>query len=182
MFDLDPMSRQSIARLAGNDNDLLVEEDQSFNFNHLENRGEGNRGGRDAQASKTEAVEFDEAIDETLINEIEDYLKGVMENNEKVIDMSDSPIGSAGAKCVATAIMFCEGLEEMRLSNCGIGDKGALSLFNELLGCHSVTHVDLSGNPLSEKCFDVLAKLLQTNSSIKLVKLLGTATKSKFAY
>lgn len=105
-----------------------------------------------------------------------------MENNEKVIDMSDSPIGSAGAKCVATAIMFCEGLEEMRLSNCGIGDKGALSLFNELLGCHSVTHLDLSGNPLSEKCFDVLAKLLQTNSSIKLVKLLGTATKSKFAF
>lgn len=117
-----------------------------------------------------------------MISEIEEYLKGVMEGNEKVIDMSDSPIGSAGAKCVAAAISFCELLEEMRLANCGIGDEGARFLFNELLACHSVTHLDLSGNPLSEKCFDALAKLLQTNSSIKLVKLHGIASKSKFAF
>ncbi len=51
-----------------------------------------------------------EQIDEQLINEIEDYLKGVMENNEKLIEMSDSPIGSSGAKCVAAAVTFCEGL------------------------------------------------------------------------
>ena len=59
-------------------------------------------------------------------------MKGVMENNEKVIEMSDSPIGSGGAKCVAAAINFCEGLTEMKLSNCAIKDSGARTLFEEL--------------------------------------------------
>ena len=39
--------------------------------------------------NNTNDDEFEE-IDEQLINEIEDYLKGVMENNEKLIEMSDS--------------------------------------------------------------------------------------------
>ena len=79
-----------------------------------------------------------EDIDEQLINEIEDYLKGVMENNEKNIEMSDSPIGSSGAKCVAAAINFCEGLVEMKLVNCNIKDSGAKSLFDELSNSSTV--------------------------------------------
>ena len=46
--------------------------------------------------------------------------------------MSDSPIGSGGAKCVAAAINFCEGLTEMKLMSCNIKDSGARSLFDEL--------------------------------------------------
>ena len=107
-----------------------------------------------------------EDIDEQLINEIEDYLKGVMENNEKGIEMSDSPIGSGGAKCVAAAINFCESLIEMKLSNCDIKDSGARSLFDELKKSNTVEVVDLSKNPLTERCFDALEDLLSKNKKI----------------
>ena len=62
------------------------------------------------QRPKPAEEEEVEQIDEQMINEIEEYLKGVMENNEKLIEMSDSPIGSSGAKCVAAAVTVCEGL------------------------------------------------------------------------
>lgn len=73
-----------------------------------------------------------EDIDEELINEIENYLKDVMEHNDKVIDISETLIGNYGAKCVAAVLTLCDGLEEIRLSNCGIKDDGALELFEEL--------------------------------------------------
>ena len=56
-----------------------------------------------------------EDLDEDLINEIESYLKDVMEQNEKVIDISETSIGNYGAKCVAAVLSLCEGLEEIRL-------------------------------------------------------------------
>ena len=49
-----------------------------------------------------------EEIDEELINEIENYLKEVMEQNEKVMDISQTPIGNYGAKCVAAVITLCD--------------------------------------------------------------------------
>lgn len=70
-----------------------------------------------------------EHIDEQMINDIEAYLKEVMENNESHIEMCDAPIGSSGAKCVAAAVTFCEGLKEMKLINCEIKDSGAIALF-----------------------------------------------------
>lgn len=73
-----------------------------------------------------------EDIDEELINEIENYLKDVMEHNDKVIDISETLIGNYGAKCVAAVLTLCDGLEEIRLSSCGIKDDGALELFEEL--------------------------------------------------
>ena len=107
-----------------------------------------------------------EEIDEQLINEIEDYLKGVMENNEKQIEMSDSAIGSSGAKCVAAAINFCESLLEMRLSNCNVKDSGARSLFDELANSNTVQIVDMSRNPITEKSFDSLENLLTKNKQL----------------
>ena len=80
--------------------------------------------------------------------------------------MSDSPIGSSGAKCVAADISFCEGLEDMRLSNCEIKDSGAKALFEEMALSRSLRIVDLSRNPISEKCFDSLASLLTKNNAI----------------
>jgi len=71
-------------------------------------------------------------MDEDLINEIEMYLKDVMENNEKVIDISETEIGNYGAKCVAAVLTLCDGLEEIRLANCGIKDEGAMELFQEM--------------------------------------------------
>ena len=120
--------------LAGDENDLLSE---SPVFTKAKARVEQqqvarSQGGPFDMAPKNNAAEEFEEIDEQLINEIEDYLKGVMENNEKLIEMSDSAIGSGGAKCVAAAINFCEGLLEMKLANCSIKDSGARSLFEEL--------------------------------------------------
>jgi Ran GTPase-activating protein (RanGAP) involved in mRNA processing and transport len=112
-------------------------------------------------------------LDDELINEIEMYLKDVMENNEKVIDISETQIGNYGAKCVAAVLTLCEGLEEIRLSNCGIKDEGAIELFEELKTVDSVTIVDLNKNPISERCFDALLNLLQSNKKIHRVELKG---------
>ena len=63
------------------------------------------------------------------MKEIEDYLSGVMGNNENIIEMADNVIKSDGAQCVAAAIEYCQALVEIKLSNCQIGDIGAISLF-----------------------------------------------------
>jgi Ran GTPase-activating protein (RanGAP) involved in mRNA processing and transport len=120
-------------------------------------------------------------LDEDLINEIENYLKDVMEQNEKVIDISETQIGNYGAKCVAAVLSLCDGLEEIRLSNCGIKDDGALELFEELKGTDSVGILDLSKNPLTEKCFDGLVQLLQTNKKLIRVELKGLQVRNKFS-
>lgn len=73
-----------------------------------------------------------EQIDEGLINDIENYLKEVMEQNEKVMDISETPIGNYGAKMCGAVITLCDGLEEIRLSNCNIKDEGAIHIFEEM--------------------------------------------------
>jgi Ran GTPase-activating protein (RanGAP) involved in mRNA processing and transport len=73
-----------------------------------------------------------------------------------MIDINETHIGNYGAKCVAAVITLCDGLEEIRLSNCGIKDEGALSLFEELKASDSVLAIDLSNNPITEKTFDAL--------------------------
>ena len=73
-----------------------------------------------------------------LLGEIEEYLRGVMENNESIIEMSDSPIGSGGAKAVAAVLCLCDHLKEVQMANCEIRDAGAKCLFEELQNHHSV--------------------------------------------
>jgi Ran GTPase-activating protein (RanGAP) involved in mRNA processing and transport len=77
-------------------------------------------------------------------------------------------------------LSLCEGLEEIRLSSCGIKDDGALELFDELKVCSSVVVLDLSNNSLTEKCFDGLNQLLQVNKRIERVELKGINVKNKF--
>ena len=77
-----------------------------------------------------------------------------MEDRGNLIEMSDSPIKSQGAECVAAAICYCDQVVEVKLANCEIKDYGAYKLFEELAKSNSVESVDLSGNPLTEKCFD----------------------------
>ena len=79
-----------------------------------------------------------------------------MEQNEKVMDISETPIGNYGAKCVAAVITLCDALEEIRLSGCGIKDDGAMTIFEELKTSDSVSVVDLSNNPITEKVFETL--------------------------
>jgi len=105
-----------------------------------------------------------------------------MENNETAIEMSDSAIGSTGAKCVGAAVAFCTNLKEMRLSNCEIKDMGAKALFDEIVNSKSVTLLDLSRNPLTEKCFDSLIALLNKNTTIKSVMLYDINVKNKLAW
>ena len=86
-----------------------------------------------------------------------------MENNEKSIDISETPIGNYGAQCVATVVPLIDGLEEIRLNNCSIGDDGAISLFSELESNTTVTALELSNNPMTEKAFTPLIKMLSVN-------------------
>ena len=104
-----------------------------------------------------------------------------MEQNEKMIDINETHIGNYGAKCVAAVITLCDGLEEIRLSNCGIKDDGAISLLEELKSSDSVTAVDLSNNPITEKSFDTLIQMLNENKKIERIELKGISVKSKFA-
>lgn len=57
---------------------------------------------------------------------------------------------------MAAVLALCEGLEEIRLANCGIKDEGAMELFDELKSTDSITIVDLNKNPITEKSFDSL--------------------------
>jgi Ran GTPase-activating protein (RanGAP) involved in mRNA processing and transport len=79
---------------------------------------------------------------------------------EKIIDISETTIGNFGAKFVAEAIPECEGLEEIRLSNCGIKDEGAIALFDKLRTASTVNMIDLNRNNLTEKCYDSLIQML----------------------
>lgn len=104
-----------------------------------------------------------------------------MEQNEKVMDISETPIGNYGAKCVGAVITLCDGLEEIRLSNCDIKDEGAIYIFEEMKTSDSVQVLDLSNNPLTEKVFEGLIQLLQVNKKLERVELKGLTVKNKFA-
>jgi len=61
---------------------------------------------------------------------------------------------------VAAVLSLCDGLEEIRLSGCGIKDDGAIELFEELKQADTVNIVDLSDNELTDRVFKGLTKLL----------------------
>lgn len=77
--------------------------------------------------------------------------------------MSDSPLGSGGARCVACLISLCKNLSSINLSQCNIKDSGAKILFEELKANKTVDHVDLSGNILTDQCVASLLVLLTQN-------------------
>ena len=97
--------------------------------------------------------EEDDKIDEKLMQEIETYLQGVLTNNEQVMEMDNNIIKSAGALQVAAAIEFCTSLQEVRLSNCSIGDSGAMALFDMIADSKNIQVLDLSANPITDKSF-----------------------------
>ena len=105
-----------------------------------------------------------------------------MEDGSHLIEMSDSPIKSQGAECVAAAINFCEAVKEIKLANCDIKDHGAYKLFEELTKSQNVEVIDLSGNPLTERSFDAIETCLSTNSKLRSVILTGINVKSNFAW
>ena len=83
---------------------------------------------------------------------------------------------------MAAAITFCENVVEVRLANCEIRDSGAQKLFAELAKSKSVEVVDLSGNPLTDRCFDAIESCLSVNNKIKQVILVGINVKSNFSW
>jgi hypothetical protein len=74
-------------------------------------------------------VDSEDHIDEDLIDQMETYLKEVIEQNESSIDMSETPIGNYGANCVAAVFNISENLDYVKLQNCQIGNEGAFSIF-----------------------------------------------------
>lgn len=106
VLDPNPMSHQSISRLAGDENDLL---------------GDSPLFDKPVLQSSNEVT-----MDISLLEEIEEYLKGAMEENETVLEFENSEIGSAGAKCIAASIPFFDTLNELHMANCKIGDEGAI--------------------------------------------------------
>ena len=121
-------------------------------------------------------------MDEQLVNEINDYLQGIFEDRSIIIEMSDSPIKSQGAMCVADAIHSCDAVREIKLANCEIRDRGAIAIFQKLANSRSVEVIDLSGNYLTERCFDAIETCLIANDRIKRVNLTGVGVTSKFAW
>ncbi len=78
-------------------------------------------------------------------------------------------------------LTLCDQLEEIRLSNCGIKDDGAISLFEELKNAHNVKSVELSNNPITEKAFDALIEVLEKNKSIQRIEITGINANRKVA-
>ena len=70
----------------------------------------------------------------------------------------------------------------MRLASCEIRDSGANKLFMEFAKSKKLEIVDLSGNPLTEKCFDAIETCLSANSQIRQVLLQNINVKSNFAW
>ena len=62
-------------------------------------------------------------------------------------------------------------MTEIRLANCEIKDYGACKLFEELAKSKSIEVIDLSGNPLTEACFDAIENCLNSNTKIRAVVL-----------
>lgn len=92
--DSQPITRSSLAVLTGDDNDLLSE---SPVFQQAKGVGAEmmTRPVSEVINSRSIMPEVAEAnLDEHLVNEINDYLTGIMEDNSHVIEMSDSPIKS----------------------------------------------------------------------------------------
>ena len=82
------------------------------------------------------------------------------------MEMDNNIIKSAGALQVAAAIEFCSSLQEVRLSNCSIGDTGAMALFEMIGEAKSITVLDLSANPITDKSFQALDAMLTKNQVI----------------
>ncbi len=118
-------------------------------------------------------------VDETLVSEIESYIQSIIESDDPVLDMSDSPLGSGGARCVAGLISYCKSLNDINLSQCDIKDAGAKCLFDELKVNKTVESINLSGNHLTDQCVANLLTLLQQNKQIKQVDLRGIQIQSK---
>lgn len=174
--------------LTGDENDLLAESPVFQPASGVVGAGDASRGASDSlaknrQSSSIPVAEVKEVpLDDHLVNEINDYLTGIMEDGSHLIDMAQSPIKSQGAECVAAAINFCEAVTEVRLGNCEIRDAGAQKLFIEFQTSKNLQIIDLSGNPLTEKCFDAIETCLTANSKIKQVLLHGINVKSNFAW
>jgi Ran GTPase-activating protein (RanGAP) involved in mRNA processing and transport len=81
-----------------------------------------------------------------MVQEIENYIQSIIESNACIIEMSDTPLGSGGARCVAGLLNFCSSLTEINLSQCDIKDAGAKCLFEDLKDNKTVQYLNLSGN------------------------------------
>jgi Ran GTPase-activating protein (RanGAP) involved in mRNA processing and transport len=112
-----------------------------------------------------------EEITDQLRAEIDEYLDEVMKNKDPIIMMANHEIRSPGANSVAAAINFCANLTEVKLSNCGIRDPGAKTLFKEAASSNSLMVLDLSDNPITERSFNALEDLLTTNQTLQTVVL-----------
>ena len=177
----NPITRQSLANLVGeNENDLLADtpvfqraQGVGVEINPKDVIGRATGGASSVSAAAAASAsnqvqdqDVEDKIDDKLMKEIEDYLEGVMTNNEQIIDMADNVIRSDGAKCVAAALEFCSQLVEVRLSNCQIKDVGAKALFGFCEKNATVQIIDLSNNPITEKSFEAIDKMLTNNSAI----------------
>ena len=93
-------------------------------------------------------------------------MQDVVKNKDKAIDVSGTEIGQMGAKVIATTIPFCDVLEEIRLNGCAVDDEGALTIFDELRDPNissKIKFLELSNNPISERCFEPMLELVKTN-------------------
>lgn len=82
-----------------------------------------------AEMSSDSGCSDAESMDEELTGEIINYLVGIKETGDTIIDISDTIIGDKGALMVADVIPECTNLAVIKLSSCGITNVGAKALF-----------------------------------------------------
>lgn len=132
-------SRDSIARITGDENDLLsdLSKDDPFEMS---------------------AAEIDDSnVDQMLAEQIKEYMKEVpMDKNGQIVDMSDSPQIGAGIESVAKYLNLVKSLTEIHLGNCEINDPGAKILFRALASHKQLQKVNLDNNNLTDACLEEL--------------------------
>lgn len=127
-----------------------------------------------------DAMPMEEELDAEFISEIETYLQECLQNNEVLIDMSDTLIRDQGAKMVAAAASLCDQLQELRVKDTGITDEGAIEVFTELTALKQLQVIDISQNAITERSLDSLTHLLNCNQNL-VVNMRMNGIKNKFA-
>ena len=90
LSDAAPITRSSLAKLTGDDNDLLSESPVFAQADGIGGNPPANRPVSEAIAPRNNVMAEapEDPLDEHLVNEINDYLTGIMEDGSVLIDMA----------------------------------------------------------------------------------------------
>ena len=92
------------------------------------------------------------------------------------LDLSDNPLGDAGAKNLAEMLKVNKVLNHIDLSNCHIGDAGAIALAAAIALHPALVTIDLRGNPIGDAGKKALADAIDPDKQHSTDGLAPTVT------